>query len=222
MTTLRSARGGISSGRRSLTLFADTSCCCLLLLAGTRREGKNLIMRVRCDSNWGWFFLGTLLLGSSMYVGGTLAYTQNTQGRAQLPHREFWTGIRSLISDGVSFTLQGGKFKGRAPSGGGYEAVPSAAAKKPAKAAAAAAAESSEEDESSEEGAAAPAPKVAPAAAAKAPATATKAPAVAANAPAAAAKVPAAAAAAAAARSAVAGPTSDAEDESSSEDELVE
>ena len=137
-------------------------------------------MRVRCDSNWGWFFLGTLLLGSSMYVGGTLAYTQNTQGRAQLPHREFWTGIRSLISDGVSFTRQGGKFKGRAPSGGGYEAVPSAAAKKPAavalKAAAAAAAESSEEDESSEEGAAAPAPKVAPAAAAKAPAAAAAAP----------------------------------------------
>jgi hypothetical protein len=94
-------------------------------------ESKNLIMRVRCNSNWGWWLLGTLSVGSLLYVGGTMAYTSQTGGAAQLPHRAFWSELGSLAIDGVAFCrmkLGGGAgpqgMSARGGGGGGYESIP--------------------------------------------------------------------------------------------------
>jgi hypothetical protein len=78
--------------------------------ASSKCGGTNFIevWKVDCGSDWGWAFLLTVLICTTLYVGGGTVYSVKIQGTPPgleaLPHREFWAAARGLVVDGARYT----------------------------------------------------------------------------------------------------------------------
>ena len=77
--------------------------------ASRKCGGTNFIevWKVDCGSNWGWFFLLTVFICTTLYVGGGVTYSVKAQGTPPglqaLPHREFWKAAGGLVLDGARY-----------------------------------------------------------------------------------------------------------------------
>ena len=88
------------------------------------------VWRVECGSDWGWGVLLSLLICTTLYVGGGAAYAIKAKGVAPgleaLPHREFWTEASGLVIDGARFTkarIDEARGGGGGGGGGGYSDI---------------------------------------------------------------------------------------------------
>ena len=90
---------GAQVGQKTPPFATGNSDCC---------HNRQYAVKIVCTNGWGWAFLLFLMLGSSAYVGGSILYSHKVQGQPltplQLPHREFWMEVKSLVEDGVSLT----------------------------------------------------------------------------------------------------------------------
>ncbi len=103
--------------------------------ASRKCGGTNFIeiWKVDCGSNWGWFFLLTVFVCTTLYVGGGVAYAVKTQGASPglqaLPHREFWTAAGGLVTDGARYTKSRiDEARGGGGGGAGYTGIAEAKA----------------------------------------------------------------------------------------------